>query len=70
MSTKVQDTAEFGDLVAAAFDGAASYSADPLVVSRLATGAVSLVLRHMRKKTILMLLQKNEDKATGRLQLA
>jgi len=48
MRTQVNRTAQFGELVAAAYDGAACYSRDPLEVSRLAAGAVSLMLRHTR----------------------
>ena len=50
MRTQVNRTAQFGELVAAAYDGAASYSRDPLEVSRLAAGAVTLMLRHTRRK--------------------
>ena len=50
MRTRVNKTAQFGELVAAAYDGAASYSRDPLEVSRLAAGAVTLMLRHTRRK--------------------
>jgi len=39
MKTHVPETAEFGELVLAAFDGAAHYSTDPLVVARLAAAA-------------------------------
>jgi hypothetical protein len=46
----MEKTAELGEFVAAAFDGAAAYSDDPLVVSRLATGAVALMLRQVRIK--------------------
>jgi hypothetical protein len=50
MRTQVNKTAQFGELVAAAYDGAASYSKDPLEVSLLAAGAVSLMLQHTRRK--------------------
>jgi len=50
MRVEDQKTAEFGDMVAAAFDGAAHYSGDPQVVAQLAAGAVSLMLRHMGSK--------------------
>lgn len=38
-------TARLGDLIAAAFDEAARYSADPREVSRLATQAVRYLMR-------------------------
>jgi hypothetical protein len=50
MRTQIEKTAEFGEFVAAAFDGAAAYSTDPVVVCRLATGAVELMLRQARMK--------------------
>jgi len=46
MRTRVNRTAQFGDLVAAAFDQAACYSGDSREVARLAAGAVTLMLRH------------------------
>lgn len=46
MRIQEQKTALFGELVVAAFDGASRYSADPMTVARLATGAVALMLRH------------------------
>jgi hypothetical protein len=46
MRIQVGRTAQFGDLVAAAFDQAACYSGDSREVARLATGAVTLMLRH------------------------
>ena len=53
MKTHVPKTAEFGELVLAAFDGAAHYSTDPLVVARLAPAAVSLMLWHTRTEAFL-----------------
>jgi hypothetical protein len=44
MRTTTRRTAQLGDLVVAAFDGAARLSADPFVVSRLATLVVNHVL--------------------------
>jgi len=41
-------TAQLGELVVAAFDGAARYSRDPLEVARLATRAVIHMLRRAR----------------------
>jgi len=46
MRTTIHKTAQLGELVAAAFDSAASYSADPREVSRLATLAVVAMLWH------------------------
>ena len=48
MRTHVEKTAQLGELVAAAFDEAARYSADPREVSRLATQAVMHLLRSRR----------------------
>jgi len=44
MATNVHKTALLGELVAAAFDGAARYSTHPDEVSRLAAAAVMHVL--------------------------
>jgi hypothetical protein len=44
MTTNVHKTALLGELVVAAFDGAARYSTDPKEVSRLAAAAVMHVL--------------------------
>jgi len=44
MTTHIHETAELGDLVVAAFDETALYSANPAEVSWLATQAVSHVL--------------------------
>ncbi len=52
MRTQVHKTAQFGELVVAAFDGAADYSTDPREVSRLATQAVAHILRHARSTSI------------------
>jgi hypothetical protein len=70
MRTQVNKTAQFGELVAAAYDGAAHYSDDPLVVSRLAAGAVSLLLRHTRSQTLPLLQPKTGTRAAGPVQLA
>jgi hypothetical protein len=51
MRTHVCKTAQLGDLVAAAFDEAARYSTDPREVSRLATQAVTDMLRRARRAT-------------------
>jgi hypothetical protein len=48
MRTPARGTALFGDLVAAAFDGAAVYSTDPAAVTRLATRAVGILLDRSR----------------------
>ena len=45
MGRRTHGTAPLGDLVAAAFDEAARYSADPREVSRLATQAVRRMVR-------------------------
>lgn len=70
MKTHVQKTAEFGEFVLAAFDGAARYSNDPLVVARLAAGAVSLMLRHTRTQATLPLQRTTETQAASLPQLA
>jgi hypothetical protein len=44
MRALVRKTAQLGEVVAAVFDKAAHYSADPKGVSRLATRAVALIL--------------------------
>lgn len=49
MSNQIRKTAQLGEMVAAAFDGAERYSADPRVVARLATGAVARLLRHAHR---------------------
>jgi hypothetical protein len=49
MKTRVRRYTLLGELVVAAFDAAAQVSADPQVVSRLATSAVEHVLRRARR---------------------
>jgi len=49
VTTKVHQTAEFGDLVVTAFDSAAQCSSDPAEVSLLARQMVMHVLRHARR---------------------
>ena len=49
MTTHVHWTAPFGELVAAAFDEAAHFSADPREVSRLARSSVQRTLWRARK---------------------
>ena len=49
MRPLVRKTAQLGEVVAAGFDKAAHYSADPKEVSRLATRAVLLILRAQRR---------------------
>jgi hypothetical protein len=49
MRALVRKTAQLGEVVAAVFDKAAHYSADPREVSRLATQAVALMLRPQRR---------------------
>lgn len=70
MKARVHKTTEFGELVLAAFDGAACYSTDPVVVARLAAGAVSLMLRHARTQAIPPLQQSTENKALSLPQSA
>jgi hypothetical protein len=48
--THIYKTAQVGELVAAAFDSAASYSSDPREVSRLATQTVAHMLRRARRQ--------------------
>lgn len=45
VATRARKTAKLGDLIAAAFDEAARYSANPREVSRLATQAVRYLMR-------------------------
>ena len=49
MRTLTRRTAQLGELVAAAFDGATRFSADPLEVARLATLVVNHVLHRGRR---------------------
>jgi len=49
MSAYARENVLLGDLIEAAFDKAAQYSADPEVVSHLATSAVTRMLRRARK---------------------
>jgi hypothetical protein len=49
MKARSRRTALLGEVVVAAFDGAARYSADPREVSRLATQAVAHLLHHARR---------------------
>jgi hypothetical protein len=51
MKTQNRKSAPLGELVLAVFDKAAQYSADPREISRLATQAVSHMLRHAPKLT-------------------
>lgn len=51
MRTNLRRTAEFGDVVAAAFDNAADYGSNSRRVSRLVTRAVALILRGQRVQT-------------------
>jgi hypothetical protein len=51
MRGDLRKTAELGEVVAAAFDNAAHYSANPRRVSRLVTRAVALMLRKQRVRT-------------------
>jgi hypothetical protein len=49
MKVRFRKTAQLGEVVAAAFDGAERYSTDPREVSRLATQAVAHLLHHARR---------------------
>lgn len=51
MRADLRKTAELGEVVAAVFDKAAHYSANPRKVSRLVTQAVALMLRTQRTRT-------------------
>ena len=44
--TETRTTAQIGELIAAVFDAAAGYSADPREVSRMATLTVMHILQH------------------------
>ncbi len=52
MKGSTHGTARLGDLVAAAFDEAARYSADPREVSRLATQAVRHLMRRAERMPV------------------
>jgi hypothetical protein len=52
MRTQVQRSVPLGELILAAFDNAALYSTDPREISRLATQAVSDLLRHAPKLSL------------------
>jgi hypothetical protein len=49
---RTHGTAQLGDLIAAAFDEAARYSADPREVSRLATQAVRHLMRRAGRMSV------------------
>ena len=49
MITTMPKTTQLGELVAAVFDEAAYYSADPREISRLATRAVAHLVRRSRR---------------------
>jgi hypothetical protein len=51
MMNNVQKSAQLGELVAAVFDEAMSYSKDPREVSRLATRTVTRMVRRSRRAT-------------------
>ena len=52
MRTMDHTTVQIGQLIAAAFDEAAKYTTDPREVSRLATRAVTRMLRRARRALI------------------
>ena len=52
MKTTLQTTVSLGELVVAAFDKAARYSANPRKVARLATAAVTSMLRRAGRDVV------------------
>jgi hypothetical protein len=52
MRTTRRKTAQLGELVAAAFDGATRFSKDPLEVSRLGTLTVLRMLRRANRRRV------------------
>jgi hypothetical protein len=60
MKTKDGSITRIGDLVAAAFDGAARYSTDPDEVARLASGVVALILRTGCRRAVLSAVQARD----------
>jgi len=52
MRTHIHNTVQLGELVAAVFDSAAEHGGNPEEVSRLATSAVTYMLRHARRTLI------------------
>jgi hypothetical protein len=50
-----------GELVTAAFEGAARYSTDPEEVARLASGVVSLIMRTGCRQAVLSALRTRKD---------
>ena len=42
-------TASLGELIVTVFDKAASYSTEPVEISRLATGAITHMIRHAHR---------------------
>lgn len=63
MKTHAHGTANFGDLVAAAFESAEQCSPDPVVVSRIAVGVVSLIMRRRCKGADPSTVRKPKTKA-------
>ena len=59
MQTQVPKTVPLGDLISAAFDEAAQYSADPREVERMAVKAVEDLLAHAVRWTDMRLLLGN-----------
>jgi hypothetical protein len=55
MKSSARKTARLGDLIAATFDEAARYSADPKEVARLATRAVTDLMRRAQRLSVLPL---------------
>jgi len=51
MKTNIYGTVPLGELVAAVFDGAGTYSNNPHEVSLLATLAIAAMLRHRGRST-------------------
>jgi len=65
MTRSLHRTAQLGDIVAAAFDRASDYSADPAQVSRLATQAVMHMLQ--RPGNMALLNQRQRPTRTSPL---
>jgi co-chaperonin GroES (HSP10) len=73
VTTNIRKTALLGELVAAAFDGAARCCSDPREVSHLASAVVLRILRRARETTTVKLggeehLIMGEDDVLGNLE--
>ena len=56
MIARMRQTANLGELIAAAFDEAARLSADPRVVSRLAVRAIRHLIGESRRRALPLLM--------------